>query len=394
MYQTPIFSAFEERIASKHLGIDLIVLFGDNLSLREVFFEETQVYFKPDTPDLLRGYRHIFLKNHSKDSRGGFLSRVNLGIISELIRQRANILLIHGYDSLTSWIAVFWANIIGIKVIWRGEVVARGAQGRWKRFIKKLALRIFFKRCDALMYSCSKNKDYLKSFGVEESRMFFIPCAVDNIYFRTLHEQLLPSRDKLRSAYGINPTDFVVLFCARFTERKRPRDLIKAMELINDKRLVILFVGDGPQRKEMGAMAEIKGIRTIFTGFKNQSEVGEFYTMSDVAAVISSYDPSPKAMNEAMNFALPIIATDVIGTVPDLVKHGENGFVLKVGDVLGISEAIKLLAYDGSLARKMGQRSKEMVSAWNYERDVDGIINAIAFVNGRPDLAEECPSES
>jgi glycosyltransferase involved in cell wall biosynthesis len=370
----------EKRIASHGLNMDAVVLFGDDLSLRDVFFEETQVTFRPDTPNLLDGYKYIFLKNYAKDSRSGFFSRMNFGIFRELVKLRTDVLLVHGYESMTSWLAVFGAKLLGKKVIWRGEAVPRESQ-RWsKRLLKRILLGTFFKCCDAVMYSCSGNKSYLEGFGVSPSKMFFIPCAVDNKFFAEEFQRLSPQRDEIRSSLSIEKDDFVVLFCARFTERKRPMDLIAALAALKNPRMVALFVGDGPVRKQMELAVKESNIRAHFAGFKNQSEVGRYYCISDAATVISAHDPSPKAMNEAMNFALPIIATDAVGTVPDLVRDGENGFVIEVGDVMQLAHRLEELEQNRMLTTLMGNLSREMVAEWNYDKDVDGIIFATNYV--------------
>lgn len=379
MYQVPIFSALEKRIANHDLNMDTFVLFGDDLSLRDVFFEETQVTFRPDTPNLLNGYKYIFLKNYAKDSRSGFFSRMNFGIFRELVKLRTDVLLVHGYESLTSWLAVFGAKLLGKRVVWRGEAVSRESQSWSKRWLKRILLGTFFKCCDAVMYSCSGNKSYLEAFGVSPSKMFFIPCAVDNKFFVEEFQRLSPQRDEIRSSLGIEKDDFVVLFCARFTERKRPMDLIAALAALNNPRMVALFVGDGPVRQQMELAVKESNIRAHFAGFKNQSEVGRYYSISDAATVISAHDPSPKAMNEAMNFALPIIATDAVGTVPDLVRDGENGFVIEVGDVSALANSLRKLVDDPKLTRYMGKCSQSLVADWNYEKDVDGILAAVDF---------------
>ena len=43
---------------------------------------------------------------------------------------------------------------------------------------------------------------------------------------------------------------------------------------------------------------------------------------------MSDYDPSPKTLNEAMNFGLPCIVSDNVGTAKDLIKNGINGYIL------------------------------------------------------------------
>jgi len=380
MYQVPIFATLEKRTqATPHLTS--IVLFGDDLSLRDVFYDETKVIFKPDTPNLLTGYKHIFLRNYARDSRGGFWSRVNPGITREIRRRRISVLLIHGYENLTSWIAAITAKCLGVRIIWRGEAVARAHGRGWKQLLKKPLLSLFFRNCDAVLYSCSGNRKYLESFGISPERMFFIPCAVDNDFFRAEHAKLLPKRNELRAELGLTPEDFVVLFCARFTGRKRPADVVTALANLDHPRFVALFVGDGPERPRLEMQCSAQNVRAVFVGFKNQSEVSKYYTVADVALVVSEHDPSPKALNEAMNFALPVIATSVIGTAPDLVQDGETGYLVEVGDTAQISDRLRRLYENAALSKRMGAKGKEIVGAFNYERDVDGILQAIESVS-------------
>ncbi len=394
MYQTPIFAALERRVKAEALPIDPLVLFGDDLSLREVFFKETNVTYKPDTPSLMMGYSYKFLRNYSADSRAGFWSRVNVGILGKLWRERPKIILIHGYESMTAWMALAAAKLLGIRVIWRGEAVPRTGQSRLKRMIKVMVLRPFLRSCDAILYSCTGNREYIEDMlgkGARRKRLHSIPCAVDNDYFRRQHQEQSPRRKTQRAELGISDDDFAVIFCARITARKRPKDLIAAIAKTGNPRVVALMVGDGPEKAATEQYAKELGVRCVFSGFKNQSEVAQYYSMADAAAVLSEYDPSPKAMNEAMNFALPIIVTRDVGTAVDLVKQGENGFVVSVGDRDAIARAIDELAQDRGAAARMGAKSQDIVSEWNYERDVDGILAAVAEVQGVSAGKEHAP---
>ena len=121
-------------------------------------------------------------------------------------------------------------------------------------------------------------------------------------------------------------------------------------------------------------------INAIFTGFVNQTKISKYYSISDLDVVISDYDPSPKAMNEAMNFRLPIIVTDIVGTANDLIKDGENGFVVKVGDVDLISERIDFLNKNRKELLRMGNNSFDIVEGWNFKEDVKGILDAIDYI--------------
>jgi glycosyltransferase involved in cell wall biosynthesis len=83
-------------------------------------------------------------------------------------------------------------------------------------------------------------------------------------------------------------------------------------------------------------------------------------------------------VNEAMNAGRIIIATDQVGCGPDLVRPGENGFIYAAGDVGALSDALKeIVLMDEEARRSMGRRSLEIISVWNFQRDVAGLRNAI-----------------
>ncbi len=85
-------------------------------------------------------------------------------------------------------------------------------------------------------------------------------------------------------------------------------------------------------------------------------------------------------MNEMMNFAMPIICTDTVGTAYDLVQEGVNGHIIQVGDVELLANHICTLANDREHSKQMGQRSLKIVSEWNFDRDVEGIEKAVEYV--------------
>ena len=135
----------------------------------------------------------------------------------------------------------------------------------------------------------------------------------------------------------------------------------------------------------MEAFVKEHNLKAVFTGFQNQTQLPKYYTISDIDVVISDYDPSPKAMNEAMNFRLPIIVSDAPGTAYDLVKNGENGFVVKVGDIDTIAKKIDYLNKNREEMKIMGKKSFEIVQNWNYTEDVKGILKAIEYVTEKKD---------
>ncbi len=373
-YQAPIFKK-----AAQHKQLDVTVLYAESLGVELNFIPGFNTTLKWDVP-LLEGYKYLFFKNYSKKRITGFFSRVNPGIFWYVLRNDFQVLMIHGHFTLSAWLAFFAGKISGKKIIIRGEAIPKKDNISWKKAVGRFFLRLYLNYADAVMYSCSRNKSYWLSLKVPEEKMFFIKCAVDNIQLQRDRLKLLPEREKFRHTLGIGDSDFVILFCSRFTNRKRPLDLIDAVASIGMRNIVLLLVGDGPERKKMEIASKKKNIRTVFTGFVNQSQLPKYYSIANSYAILSEYDASPKTLNEALNFGLPIICSNMVGTSDDLVRNNYNGFIVEVGDIQGISQHLKNLSKSHQLSLKMGKRSELLVREWNFDQNAKAIFKACNYV--------------
>jgi len=375
-YHAPIY-----RLLSRDNYVEPRVLYGSDIGAKRFFSNEFNSFIEWDIP-ILEGYRYKFFKNFAREDSRGFFSRINPGMFFDILKTRYDAVLIHGYDTVSSWFVFMAAKFAGTKVIWRGEAVKRPStrKSKIRHFIKAITLPLYFKSYDAVMYSCKANRDYLRQFNIPSENMFSIPCAVDNKFFVGEKNKLTDKRTNIREELNFKPEQFIISFCSRFTPRKKPLDLLEAVKRANNNRIALLFIGDGPERKKMEEFVKRHGLKAVFTGFVGQRELPKYYTAADVLAIISDYDASPKALNEAMNFQLPILATDTVGTSGDLVKNGINGFVVKTGDIDMMAEKINFLADHPNLAMKMGKKSLEIISEWSIEEDVKGIKNAITYV--------------
>ena len=386
MYQTPIFRQFQTRYGEE---ANLEVFFGSDLSLRPIYFEETGTTFKPDTPDLLEGFNYKILQNFTFKEKSGFFSRFNPGIIWPLLFRRPSVVLIHGYETTTAWMLLLICLVLRIKLMWRGEVTLKDQDKiRNKNFrqnVRHFILKRFLSCFDVLLYSCRGNKEFIQHIVGPScgDKLVEIPCAVNNDFFKAENDRLYKSKNQIRLDLGVADNEFVIAFCARLTSRKNPLDLLEAVAMSNMPNLVILFIGDGPLRSSLEKKASYLGVKTIFTGFVNQSEVSRYYIVSDCAVNISSYDPSPKALNEAMNFSLPVIVTEVIGTAYDLVDDGGNGFIIKNSDVDTLSKRLKFLNSNRLIAKEMGERSFSRISRYTMDTNAQSLWSAASLAVGR-----------
>ena len=93
----------------------------------------------------------------------------------------------------------------------------------------------------------------------------------------------------------------------------------------------------------------------------NDERLRQLYAEMDVMVVPTTADVGPLwAFMEAMAMGLPIIGTD-IGATREIVKNGETGFTMKVGDGAALREAIQRLCDHPELGREMGLRGRALI---------------------------------
>ena len=120
---------------------------------------------------------------------------------------------------------------------------------------------------------------------------------------------------------------------------------------------------------------DVPGVRVV--GFLDQTEIPAAYAAADLFVLPTAFHETwGLVVNEAMNFALPIIVSDKVGCGADLVRPGWNGYVVGHDDVAGLATAIEALVDSPDSRRTFGARSLALVDAYSVESCADGIAAA------------------
>lgn len=368
-YQTPIF-----RYLSQIQELDILVLFGSDLSLRKVFYDHLQKEVLFNNNLYLDEYNHVFLKNFAFDDRKGFFSRINLGYVSQIKSFQPDFVLIHGYETLTSWLIYVYCIFTKIKLIFRGEaiLVTGGIKRGLINFVKNIIMPSYFKTFYRIIYSCNGNKEYFLHHNYPAERLISMPCSVDNSFIREWIKQNQKRIEIKKQELKANTYDLVVIFPARFTMRKRPFDLIHGISKANGNILAI-FCGDGPLKVEMIDLCDKLRINYLFTGFVDFDELYCYFAISDIVCILSEHDPSPKALNEALNFGLIPIVSNAVGTSKDLVQG--NGYICNVGDQIQVGKILSSLVGNTLLVKKLKKNSLEIINNYSIEKSSDNLIS-------------------
>lgn len=152
--------------------------------------------------------------------------------------------------------------------------------------------------------------------------------------------------------------DFIILMVSRFAREKNIEMAISAMAEIIKKhpRTGLLIVGHGPMLKYY--KAEIKKLN-LDDSVKIESwtnDVISYYKTVDLFILTSNYEGYGLVLAEAMVSGCPVVSTDV-GIADEIIKNGQNGFVIKVGDKVALAGAILELMENKELLAEMRQNN-------------------------------------
>jgi len=382
-YQAPLFKKITE-----NSQIDLMVYFNWDFGVgEESFADEFGKKIKWDIP-ILEGYKYKFLKNFFLKPSDIFFGQINLGIIKELVINNYDAVVVFGWNSFTNWLVFLTKFIHRTRIILQSESPLNQEllKSKWKIKIKKIILGWLFKHISAFLYIGEENKKFYQFYDIPEEKLFFAPYAVDNERFTAANKELRSKNYELRKKLGIGKNDIVILFVGKLIEKKRPMDILRAYgSIIHNSKFIIhlLFVGDGVLRSNLEKYVKENNLKNIhFTGFKNQTELPQYYALADIFVLPSGIGETwGLVVNEAMCFSLLVIVSDVVGCGQDLVRQNENGFVFLLGDINKLAERLKELAENKEKREQFGKKSFEIIQKYSYKKDIEGILKALKIAN-------------
>ncbi|SDO93407.1 N-acetyl-alpha-D-glucosaminyl L-malate synthase BshA [Halobacillus aidingensis] len=214
-------------------------------------------------------------------------------------------------------------------------------------------------------------------FGIEQSdrvtavsqslvdqtkEMLHTDRSIDVIYnFVDEREYYRKDEQRLKEHYGIHEEDAVLIHISNFRRVKRVTDVIKTFAAVAEQMPAkLLLVGDGPEYSECHQLVQQLGLddRVLFLG--KQENVSELLSISDLKLLLSEKESFGLVLLEAMACGVPCIGTN-IGGIPEVIDHGETGFIAELGNVEQISYFATKVLEDKDLHQTMAERSKRVV---------------------------------
>jgi len=192
------------------------------------------------------------------------------------------------------------------------------------------------------------------------------------------HNAVSPAPKDLPSHKPLTINQVTILFVGRLQARKRVDSLLHACAEVPEPGPRLVIVGNGPERRNLEAIAQRVYPSAQFVGAKHGDELKPYFTEADLFVLPGT---GGLAVQEAMSHGLPVIVAKGDGTQDDLVRP-ENGWQIPPGDDGALVSTLREALSDVKRLRMMGEESYRIVSQEiNLEKMVETFVEALNSVS-------------
>jgi glycosyltransferase involved in cell wall biosynthesis len=299
---------------------------------------------------------------------------LTLGIGRALRSARPDVVVVSGWSTFASQAAIAWSRPHGIPYLLLVESHDLGPRARWRRLVKGAVVPRLVRGAAGVLVVGTAARNSVLERGARPDRVSVFANTVDI-------EGWIERADRLPARSG--DADVVVLSVGRLVPEKGFDILLRAIAQTGDERLRLVIAGAGPEAARLAELAKDLGVRLEIRGDLAEDALAAEYVAADIFALLSPHEPWGVVVNEAAASGLPFVLSDRVGAAHDLLRDGENGFLVPAGDVSAAGAALGRLAADASLRRSAGARSRELVRDWGYEPSVENFLAAVRETTAR-----------
>jgi glycosyltransferase involved in cell wall biosynthesis len=161
-----------------------------------------------------------------------------------------------------------------------------------------------------------------------------------------------------------------IIYVGRLIEQKHGNDkgiryLIESLKWL-DESIRCIIIGDGSEREKMMMLAKGKNVE-FFGNINSESKLNEYLALSKVFVLPSLYEGMPNIILEAMSVGTPVIATQV-GSIPELITHGETGFLVNPKDPRKIAEYTSKLFIEKKTWKQISLNCLHAVEKYSWDQ--------------------------
>jgi len=339
---------------------------------------------KPDKPVSVRtihGRVHFWPSEGGRLGHVGYLKQRGLALLAE---HRHDVIVSHDYGIYSNGRAA--AKLAqSTRTPWMSELfhvpgVPRAADLR-ERFDPWITRRF-------VRFAMGRGVSAFRVMNHREMPVFLQSCGVPEEKIRYVSALYLDLATFSPKA-GVEKR-YDVAFVGRMVPNKGVANVLEALGMVKGKLPAVraVFVGKGPLRPELEARARSLGLAehvTWIDWLATKDDVAQLYRESKIVVCASYNEGGPRFTCEAMACGTPVVSTP-IGVMPDLVRHGENGWLFEF-DAPALARALEEALCDGARYAKAAARCREAVEPFEKERMIERYAKALQSVARREPVA-------
>ncbi len=282
--------------------------------------------------------------------------------------------IVHTHASLTARMAAKQAKVP--KII-NTKHCMEGAPGSLPKKIARRALNKWYS--DIIIAVSKAVKHSMIAGGTDPKQIVTIYNGIDAIEPISLVE-----RKEILLSYGGDPLKKAVGIVARLEEVKDHKTfLLAAQEILKHREdMTFYIIGDGSLKAALEEEARTLGIydHVIFTGFIK--DVEKIEAALDLNVITSKHEALCLSVIESMSVGIPAVGTDS-GGVNEVIRHGENGYLIPVGDWEALAERITEVFSDEERYQKLANHAKTWVRENFTARKMTSRIERLYLEEGK-----------
>lgn len=190
------------------------------------------------------------------------------------------------------------------------------------------------------------------------------------------HSVSAEEQAEIRSEYGYDKNDFIMIYPADFCNRKNQNMLFDMMKILLEKHKNFILILPGSTENAAPFIEYAKEVGVYdnldITGYRN--DIYNLVALSDLSLSSSRQEGLPVNLIEAMAVGNPIVATDVRGN-NDLVKNRKNGFLVKLNDSAAMADAVLRIYESPELALEFKKQNALEVKKYSVESVIESMVN-------------------
>ena len=216
--------------------------------------------------------------------------------------------------------------------------------------------RLIARYADGHIVSCSADAHFLRDeLGVDPQRIGVIPQGVPDAFLESPAPPM--SEERLRR----------VLYAGQFAFIKGPSVAAEAMSRLARLRPELRFTWVCSRVHHAAVRALLGDAPVELLDWMPAEALRDVYDSHGIFLFTSYFEGFGKVFLEAMSRGLCVVSTRV-GGAPDVIRSGENGILVPVGDAGGVAAAVESLLADMGAASQISARAAETARAYTWER--------------------------